>query len=168
MQKLSAEAAAQHSGGIIWLLRVLTSCICNCLYLCLLSSQACTRAPAAEVQKHRRPGTILTSEEAHEQPVAPASTWPIQVLYPQNPSAYLTPVYSAFISLLCACPVFATGACRVLCMCVTTAQDGGSNKENADTTDRTAEVVTAEWFSKPCKAWCISCNVHVQLVSQVC
>ncbi len=52
-------------------------------------------------------------------------------------------------------------ACRPEIVCVV-----GSKEENADATDRTAEDVTAEWFLKPCKAWCISCNV--QLLLQVC
>lgn len=94
--------------------------VCNRLCLRLPASQDCTRAPAAEVQRHRCPGAILTSKEAHEQPVAPASTQPVQVLYPLNNSAYFTPVYFSVISLLCACPVYAIGARRVLCMRVTT------------------------------------------------
>jgi len=38
---------------------------------------------------------------------------------------------------------------------------------DADAIVRTAEVVTAERCMKPCKAWCISWNVYVQLLLQV-
>ncbi|KAL0055539.1 hypothetical protein WJX82_001681 [Trebouxia sp. C0006] len=41
-----------------------------------LRSSRAVQAPAAEVQKHRCPGAILTSDEAREQPVAPASISP--------------------------------------------------------------------------------------------
>ncbi len=53
------------------------------------------------------------------------------------------------------------GAYFIMCL---QAQAGASNKENADSCAFGCIVVlTAERFLKPCKAWCISCNVHVQL-----